>query len=103
MGQIASYVQQLVPDYFQFLQITTTNVLRDNNMVDKTGCNAVSVSPLCTIQQLKQQRKHSHCVGFHLVIQAGLVEQSAVRCNPASSVKPAKNKIAILITIRQMW
>lgn len=42
--QNVSYVQQLAQDYFLFLQIITANVLRDNNMVYKRCCKAVSVS-----------------------------------------------------------
>lgn len=54
---------------------------------------SVSVSPPCTIQHfIKQQRQHLHCVGFIFVIRTDLVGQSAVLCNAASSVKPAKTK-----------
>lgn len=58
VGQIASYVQQLVPDLFLFQCIITTNVLSDDNMVYKICCKTVSaISPLHTIQHLKQQRE----------------------------------------------
>ena len=43
VGQIVSYVQQLAQDCILFLQIITANALRDNNMVHKTCCKAVSV------------------------------------------------------------
>lgn len=56
----------------------------------------MSVSPPRTNQHfIKEQRQHSHCVGFILVIQTDLAEQSVLLCYAASSAKPAKTKMLL--------
>lgn len=96
VGQIVRYVQQLARDYYLYKTLTAI-VLRENNMVYKTCCKAVSVSLSSTNNPTlcKQQRRHSHCVGFIFVIQTDLVGQSVLLYNVASSVNLQKLKMLL--------